>query len=99
MKTKPNDLIKREDVMAALGEVFDEYGISWGMPCGGFASAVSNAIKNIPTAYDPNKIVERLKERYGQSEQGYELNHFDTYYRGKCEAFDEAIEIVKGGAE
>ena len=88
MKTiaKQNDLIRRKDVMAALEKVFDEYGVSWGEHYGGFASAVPNAIENIPIGYDIDKVAEQLKEEsWGvDNQQVVDLN--------------DAIEIVKGGA-
>lgn len=51
-------------------------------------------IAEIPTAYDPDKVVEQL-ENYGNEETRYYKN---TPYE-KCieECIGKAIEIVKGG--
>lgn len=50
------------------------------------------AIDEVPTAYDPDKVVEQLEERSEEYNSGVRLH-------GKPEEIlvDEAIEIVKGG--
>lgn len=52
------------------------------------------AIDEVPTAYDPDKVVEQLED-YGNEETRYYKN---TPYE-KCikECVGKAIEIVKGG--
>lgn len=52
------------------------------------------AIDEVPTAYDPDKVVEQLED-YGNEETRYYKN---TPYE-KCieECIGKAIEIVKGG--
>ena len=56
--------------------------------------AVKDAINNMPTVYDADKVVEQLEE-YGNEEMDYYRN---TPYE-KCieECVHKAIEIVKGG--
>ena len=56
--------------------------------------AVKDAINNMPTAYDVDKVVEQLEE-YGNEEMDYYRN---TPYE-KCieECVHKAIDIVKGG--
>lgn len=52
--------------------------------------AVKDVINNMPTAYDPDKVVEQLEELRKECEdplQEYDPNYF----------IDKAIEIVKGG--
>lgn len=66
------------------------------------------AIDDVPTAYDPDKVVEQLEklkkveqdrsddcdeDGCGDGEQIYD----DGRSQGKFEAFGKAIEIVKGG--
>ena len=66
------------------------------------------AAKCAPIAYDPDKVVEQLEELkkaeqnkpdncdengFGDGEQIYD----DGRSQGRCEAFGEAIKIVKGG--
>ncbi len=54
--------------------------------------AVKDVINNMPTAYDPDKVVEQLEERSKEYNAGVRLH-------GKPEEMltDEAIEIVEGG--
>ena len=87
-----NDLISRNDVLLILEKVFKEYRISWGKSSGGFAAAVPNAIENIPTAYDIDKVVERLKQAAWALLSDDVIEHY-------CVDLVDAIEIVKGGAE
>lgn len=52
--------------------------------------AVKDVINNMPTAYDPDKVVQQLEELRKECEdplQDYDPNYF----------IDKAIEIVKGG--
>lgn len=53
--------------------------------------AVKEVINNMPTAYDPDKVVEQLKaasyERYGNDGMGGEL----------VVKLDDVVEITKGG--
>lgn len=92
-----SDLISRQAVLEVLESVFNRYRMAWNPEkqedYGGFASAVPNAIKSIPTAYDVDKVVEQLEEN------AYE--HYSREY-GMCTAVDleSTIEIVqKGGAK
>ena len=59
-----------------------------------YYDAVKDAINNMPTAYDVDKVVEQLEE-YGNEEMDYYRN---TPYE-KCieECVHKAIDIVKGG--
>lgn len=97
MKPKMNDLIRRKDVMAALEEVFDDYKMSWGEQYGGFASAVPNAIGNIPTAYNEKSVVQQLEEASYWTDPTYDEDGYP--YGDEIEVIDlsDAIEIVKGG--
>jgi hypothetical protein len=54
--------------------------------------AVKDVINNMPTAYDPDKVVEQLEDRSEEYNSGVRLH-------GKPEEMltDDAIEIVKGG--
>lgn len=65
--------------------------------------AVKDVINNMPTAYDPDKVVEQL---YGLKKYG---NKYDSYWDSSMyrmqefenktinDAVEKAIEIVKGG--
>lgn len=51
---------------------------------------------DIPTAYDIDKVIEQLKEEIKQCETGA---FDDGYEQGIYDAYNDAIEIVKGGAK
>lgn len=59
-----DDLIRREDVLAILKEVFDEYLINWkpDSELRTFSAAVPKAIMSIPTACNLDKVVEEIKD-------------------------------------
>lgn len=56
------------------------------------ANLIIDAFDEIPTAYDPDKVVEQLEDRSEEYNSGVRLH-------GKPEEMltDDAIEIVKGG--
>ena len=56
--------------------------------------AVKDVINNMPTAYDPDKVVEQLEERSKEYNSGVRLH-------GKPEEMltEDAIEIVRGGGK
>lgn len=54
-------------------------------------------IASQPTAYDSDKIVEQLEENWQIARGNYAIER-SRYYEGKMDAYDRAIEIVKGGA-
>lgn len=69
--------------------------------------AVKNVINNMPTAYDPDKVVERLEERtaflndctkYGNNTAEQQDKSYGTMmmYEVK-DLVDDLLEIVKGG--
>lgn len=87
-----NDLISRKEAIETLKNVFDKYGVSWGEKYGGFAKAIPNAIEDLPTAYDVDKVAEQMKAEswsvgcaFASEEQ-----------RTKIIQTERAIEIVKG---
>lgn len=55
------DLIRRSDVLEALEQVFDKYGILWDQK-GGLAEAVPNAIRSLP-AVDVDCEKDGLEDR------------------------------------
>lgn len=65
-----------------------------GINCG-IVTAI-NKVKNIPTAYDPDKIVEQLKNkaRSGSVMESPGISRTSMFVQ-----INDAIEIVKGGAE
>lgn len=64
MEKSYDDLIRREDVLDILKEVFDEYLVNWkpDSELSTFSAAVPRAIMSIPTACNLDKVVEEIKD-------------------------------------
>ena len=110
-----NDLISRSEVLELLYKIFDKYQMSTDKnPSRGksFGIDVFKEIKEMPTAYSVDKVVEEIKtlkeEALGEYNMGeYNLdnnigNSISENYRkdmneGRCFAYDDAIEIVETG--
>ena len=68
--------------------------------------AVKDVINNMPTAYDPDKVVAQLEDKVKEYDKRIERRNGDCYFdeTEKIKALEErargierAIEIVKGG--
>ena len=55
--------------------------------------AVKKVINDMPTAYDPEKVVEQLENERKFWENAYDSN----LGKEKARSYEHAIEIVKGG--
>ena len=86
-----SDLISRSEVIDLLYKVFDEYMIATDKTStlGGFGSEVFKRVREMPTVYDIDKVVDELKELKAYAV--YEDINADTKW------LDKAIEIVKQG--
>ena len=86
-----SDLISRSKVIELLYKVFDEYRIATDKTStlGGFGSEVFKRVREMPTVYDIDKVVDELKELKAYAV--YEDINADTKW------LDKAIEIVKQG--
>ena len=86
-----SDLISRSEVIDILYKVFDEYRIATDKTStlGGFGSEVFKRVREMPTVYDIDKVVDELKELKAYAV--YEDINADTKW------LDKAIEIVKHG--
>ena len=58
-----------------------------------------NRIAEQPTAYDVNKVIEQLENEASRCASAFCDDYRDDYERGKFEAYNEAVEIVKRGGE
>ena len=59
-----------------------------------------NRIAEQPTAYDVDKVIEQLENEASWCASFFCDDYRDDYERGKFDAYNEAVEIVKrGGAE
>ena len=56
-----------------------------------------NRIAEQPTAYDVNKVIEQLENEASRCASFFCDDYRDDYERGKFEAYNEAVEIVKRG--
>ena len=85
------DLISRSKVIELLYKTFDEYRIATDKTStlGGFGSEVFKRVREMPTVYDIDKVVDELKELKAYAV--YEDINADTKW------LDKAIEIVKQG--
>ena len=86
-----SDLISRSEVIDLLYKTFDEYRIATDKTStlGGFGSEVFKRVREMPTVYDIDKVVDELKELKAYAV--YEDINADTKW------LDKAIEIVKQG--
>ena len=53
-------------------------------------------INDEPTAYDANKVVEKLEQKMKRA-RDKEQENTSEYFEGEADVFEFAIEIVKGG--
>lgn len=89
-----NDLIRRGDVLDILEKIFDEYNMTWDKQ-GGFAQAVPDAIREIPTAFNLESAIVELEKNSQDialiypTDQGYE------YAYGVGIDIDNATTILK----
>lgn len=101
-----NDLISRIEVMKTLESAFDKYNMTWDKQ-GGFAKEVPDSIRNIPTAYDVDKVLKQLEEKteflsdckkYGnQTAEQQEKSYATMMMYEIGDLIDDLIEIVKAG--
>lgn len=102
-----NDLISKSEVLELLYKIFDEYYMStdknpsiliksFGTDIfGSFGTDVFKKIKEIPTAYSVDKVVEEL---YKERTEILLSNDYECEIINYCiDNFDKAIEIVKQG--
>ena len=87
-----SDLIRKSDVLDLLYGIFDKYKMSTDKNTSigkSFGTDVFEEIRNMPTAYDIDEVVEKLEEMKAYAV--YEDINADTKW------LDKAIEIVKHG--
>lgn len=57
---------------------------------------IIEAIERCPLAYDVDKVVERLETKKTRA-TALKKKYISEYFKGKADAFEFAIKIVKGG--
>ena len=60
------------------------------------ANLIIDAFDEIPTAYDPDKVVEQLEDRKSLMLETFKISESDID-RGRIYGMDKEIEIVKAG--
>lgn len=102
-----SDLISRSEVIDLLYKTFDEYRIATDKTStlGGFGSEVFKRIREMPTAYDIDKVVGELEERtdflkdctkYGNKNAKQQAESYSTMMMYEvADLVDDLIEIVK----
>ena len=104
-----SDLISRSEVLELLYKIFNKYHMSTDKNTSigkSFGTDVFKEVKEMPTTYDIDKVVEKLEERKALYERlvGYESkkNGTSTEKNQHIKAIDvlnNAIEIVKAGGD
>ena len=105
-----NDLISRSDVLDLLYGIFDKYKMSTDKNTSigkSFGTDVFEEIRNMPTAYDIDKVVAELEERtdflkdctkYGNKNAKQQAESYSTMMMYEvADLVDDLIEIVKQG--
>lgn len=85
-----NDLISRSALMSHIESERRQWGEDYDV------EQILGDIEDFPTAYDPDKVVEQLKELH----EGYKCTDNEFQRGAKAGAhyvLNRAIEIVKGG--
>lgn len=57
---------------------------------------ICEAVDEQPTAFDVDKVVEQLETKKTKATE-LKKKYIPEYFKGKADAFEFAIEIVKGG--
>ena len=93
-----SDLISRSEVLELLYKIFDKYKMSTDKNTSigkSFGTDVFKEIKEMPTSYDIDKVVEEL---YEERTEILLNNDYECEIINYClDNFDKAIEIVKAG--
>lgn len=97
-----SDLIRKSDVLDLLYGIFNKYRMSTDKThsiCNSFGNEVFEEIKNMPTAYDIDKVVKELKKNASRYTKKYVTPYGNNGYRDtKAISIRKAIEIVKQGS-
>lgn len=93
-----SDLISRSEVIDLLYKTFDEYRISTDKTStlGGFGSEVFKRVREMPTAYDVDEVVEESEMLKEQFLDVHNHTH-NPYGKGMVCGAERIIEIVKQG--
>lgn len=99
-----SDLISRSETIDLLYKVFEKYSMATdkNSPLGGFGAELFKSIKEMPTTYDADKVIEKLEKELSLADKekerctGENNLQFDSA-KGYASGISTAIEIVKKG--
>ena len=94
-----SDFVRKSDVLNLLYGIFDKYKMSTDKNTSigkSFGTDVFEEIRNMPTAYDIDKVVEELEKLADENYKAYCIA-FNSDDRAEYDAYTNAIEIVKQG--
>ena len=94
-----SDFVRKSDVLDLLYVIFDKYKMSTDKNTSigkSFGTDVFEEIRNMPTAYYIDKVVEELEERQKEYLAGFGVHNNDEMYGVAC-GLGDAIKIVKQG--
>ena len=96
-----SDFVRKSDVLDLLYVIFDKYKMSTDKNTSigkSFGTDVFEEIRNMPTAYDIDKVVEELEENASRYTKKYTTPYGNNGYKDtKAISIHKAIEIVKQG--
>ena len=96
-----SDLIRKSDVLDLLYGIFDKYKMSTDKNTSigkSFGTDVFEEIRNIPTAYSVDKVVEEFETEIKTANNTYNSFNMDVDL-GRVFGLEKAIEIVKHGGK
>ena len=98
-----SDFVRKSDVLDLLYGIFDKYKMSTDKNTSigkSFGTDVFEEIRNMPTAYSTDKVVEELEENSSRYTKKYVTSYGNNGYRDtKAISIHKAIEIVKAGVK
>ena len=94
-----DELISKKSLLKEIDEVIAQYNWAEEGVILDILHCARDMVFDQPTAYDVNKVIEQLENEASRCASFFCDDYRDDYERGKFEAYNEAIEIVKGGVE
>lgn len=93
-----NDLISRKLLLKDIDEVIEQYSYEKdGVAIMDASTCVRDMVNDMPTAYDVDKVIEQLENEACRCASFFCDDYRDDYERGKFDAYNEVVEIVKKG--
>ena len=93
-----NDLISRESLLKDIDKMTEEYSYERdGVVVMDVLTCVRDMVNDMSTAYDVDKVIEQLENEACRCAPFFCDDYRDDYERGKFDAYNEVVEIVKKG--